>query len=674
MGADKTIRVMAEGLDAEREAELLEKLRAIPYVEGVAHDGSARSRRGDFTLFVLSTSREYGSPEERAIESALERDFRDFGIVYRNDNPGVDGVPLWLFAAAGALVLIILLIMSRSWFEPVLCLANIGVAVLINEGTNAFLADISYATASIAAMLQMVLSIDYSVMLISRYRQEKAAGQEPCGAMTSALANCSASIAGSALTTAAGLLMLAFMHFRIGFDLGFVLAKGVLLSLVCALTVLPGLVVMGDRLLVRWEKKTFRFPTERLARFSWRARGFLAAGFAVMFAAFFFLQGNTPIAFTLTKADPIVHVFPPENPLVLVYENGDEEAAAELGERIAAVDGVTQVISWPGLFGKAYTAEELAGVLEGFGGMGFDPSGLSLDPALLRLVYSYWYLGSAVPEEKQRMTIPGLFGFVQDTVLNSPLFGALIGPELRETIAGAKEQLDGGMRMLKSGRWSRMIVYTTLPVESEKTEAFMALLEEGRTRMAGQSYLIGNSAMTYEMRGSFPGERWTVTLLTAAAIFLIVLLSSRSLAVPALLVLIVQCGVYVTVTVIGWQGYRIYFLALLMVECILMGATIDYGILYVNYYRESRERLAPPEALKAAYDGSVHSIMTSGLIITVITGIFGYTYPDPTIAEICRTIAVGALSAILLILLVLPGSLAALDRLIVRKKRAPRAE
>ena len=154
-----------------------------------------------------------------------------------------------------------------------------------------------------------------------------------------------------------------------------------------------------------------------------------------------------------------------------------------------------------------------------------------------------------------------------------------------------------------------------------------------------------------------------------ALIFIIVMISSRSVVIPAILVLIVQSGVNITVTVIGWQGYQIYFLALLMVECILMGATIDYGILFTNYYREGRSQLSPPDALKAAYEGSVHSIMTSGLIIVLITGIFGYTYPDPTIAEICRTIAIGALSATLVILFILPGILAALDRLVVRRKQ-----
>jgi len=668
MGADKSIRVMANGLDETREAELLEKLKTIPYVENVAHNHSAKYHQGDYSLFVISTSREYGSPEERSIENALERDFRDYPIVYQNDNPGVDGVPLWLFLAAGVILVIILLIMCRSWFEPVLFLANIGMAILINGGTNIFLGKISYVTATMAAVLQLVLSIDYSIMLMNRYRQEKAAGMNKYDAMAAALRNCFSAVTSSALTTAAGLLALAFMHFKIGLDLGFVLAKGVLLSLACVLTVLPGMVIMGDRLIERTEKNTFHFSMGGLSRFSYRRRYILAAGFAVMFAVFFLLQGNTPIAYTLAKVDRIADVFPPENTLVIVYENRDEEKAAAMEETLAQYDEVTQVISYPGLFEKGYTARELADALGNFGSMGFDlGEGIDFDPAMLEMVYTYYYLGSSVPADEQKLTIPELFGYVNDTLLNNPLFGGMVSPEIRETIAGAKEKLDAGMSMLKSGNWSRMIVYSTLPVESERTEKLMETLTATGGSLSGEYYLIGNSAMSYEMQGSFSGELWTITLLTAAAIFLIVLISSRSLIIPALLVLIVQCGVYVTVTAIGWQGYRIYFLALLIVECILMGATIDYGILLTSYYREKRAFLPPPDALKAAYDGSIHSIMTSGLIIVLITGIFGYTYPDPTIAEICRTIAIGALSAILLILLILPGLLAALDRLIVRK-------
>ncbi|MBR5111258.1 MAG: MMPL family transporter [Clostridia bacterium] len=671
MGADKSIRVMAEGLDAEKQAELKEKLKALPYVESVAHDGSDKYQQGDYSLFVISTAWEYGSPEERSIEKALEKDFQEYRIVFRNDNPGTDGVSPWLLLGAIIILVAILVVMCASWFETLLFLINIGIAVIINEGTNVFMGQISYVTSSIAAVLQLVLSIDYSVMLMNRYRQEKAAGLEKREAMAAALRNCFASVSSSALTTAVGLLALAFMNFKIGLDLGVVLAKGVLISLACVLTVLPGIVILGDRMIEKTGKKTPHLSMNWLAGLSFRRRFLLSVVFVVMFAAFYFLQGNTQIAYTLAKVDPIVDVFPPENILVALYENRDEAQMAALADTLAQHEDVTQVISYPALFEKAYSAEELTGALGGLAGsMGMETGdgSFSFDPALLDTVYSLYFTGASAPASERKLTIPELFDYVHDKLLNNPLFSAFVTPQVRETVTGAKEQLENGKAMLKSDRYSRMIVYTYLPVESEKTDRLMTLLTDAGKTLAGEYYLIGNSPMSFEMQASFNQELRTITMTTAAAIFLIVLISSRSLIVPALLVLIVQCGVYITVTVVGWQGYSIYFLALLMVECILMGATIDYGILFTSYYRENRKLRGVPDALKAAYEGSVHSIMTSGLILVIVTAIIGYTYSDPTIAEICRTISTGSLSAILVILFLLPGMLATLDRLIVRGK------
>ena len=670
MGADKSIRVMAEGLDDEKQAELLEKLKALPYVESVAHDGSEKYHKGDYSLFVISTAYEYGSPEERAIENALSKGFQEYHTVFRTDNPGADGVSPWLLGGAIVILVAILAAMCESWFEPLLFLINIGAAIMINEGTNLIMGQVSYVTSSIASVLQLVLSIDYSVMLMNRYRQEKAAGLEKCPAMAATLRNCVSPVTGSALTTAAGLLALAFMHFKIGLDLGVSLAKGVLISLFCVLTVLPGIVIMGDGLIEKTAKKTPHLSLGWLSRFSFRRRFWLSGLFVVMLVLFYFLQGNTQIAYTLTKVDPIVDIFPPENILVMVYENQDEEKMAALSETLEKHGDVTQVMGYPSLFGKAYTASELADALDGLAsGMGVDSGeGISFDPALLNTVYTLYFTGSSTPAADRKLTIPELFDYVHDKLLKNPLFSGMITSEIKETINGAKEKLDSGMRMLKSDRYSRMIVYTYLPVESAETDALLNLMTETGKDLTGEYYLIGNSAMSAEMQGSFSGELWTITMLTAAAIFLIVLVTARSFIVPALLVLIVQCGVYITVTVVGWQGYSIYFLALLVVECILMGATIDYGILYTSYYRENRKKEGVPEALKAAYDGSIHSIMTSGLILVLVTGIIGYTYADPTIAEICRTISTGALSAILVILFLLPGLLAALDKLIVRKK------
>ena len=132
--------------------------------------------------------------------------------------------------------------------------------------------------------------------------------------------------------------------------------------------------------------------------------------------------------------------------------------------------------------------------------------------------------------------------------------------------------------------------------------------------------------------------------------------------------LVVQCGVFITVTVIGAYSGSIYYLALLIVQSILMGATIDYGILFTNYYREHRRTAGIREALERAYEGSVHTILTSGLILVLITAAVGRLFEDETVTEIIRTLSIGSLSVILLILFILPGTLAACDKLVTRKK------
>ena len=829
METGQTIRVMSEGLSPEKEVQLLHALEAIPNVAGVAHDDSESYKKGQYSLYVITTPCAYGTREEKAIEKSLARDFKDYGIVYRNDNAGVYDVPFLLLAIAVGMLVVILILMCESWAESILFLLNIGIAVLINLGTNIVLGEISCLTWTMASILQLVLSIDYSIMLSNRYRQEKKTGLPKNDAMATAIRNCFSSVSGSALTTAVGMLALAFMKFKIGFDLGFVLAKGVLISLLCVLTILPGIILCCDSLIEKTAKKTLHVPMDRAARFSFRFRFPLAVCFFAMFAGFYFLQDMTQISYNLEMQDPIADVFTPDNPLVLVYENQDEEKVAVLAETLEKEDGVTQVLGYPSLLGKPYRADEMADALKKLGSsFGVDMGGgFDFPPALLDLVYYHAYGGTVQPvrmgdflqflsdeilhneayagmidesmrsqaepltmftsresleeertsselasalgvepsmidflfsftgssndgtdgtmsletlvnflndtldgggfiaglihdekkdlirgakavtdavlsgeeysaaeaceilgsvsdqldpatmdllyfiyaagknaQKDRTLSIHQMFSHINNSLLDDPMFSSFVDDNLRQTLADTKDMLEEGIRMLKGDHYSRLIIHTSLPVESEETTYLIAALTGAARSFSGPSYLIGNSAMSNEMRLSFDRELLTITLLTAAAIFLIVLLTSRSFIVPALLVLIVQCGVFITVTVVGLQGYSIYFLALLIVECILMGATIDYGILFTGYYREKRKKMNPPEALKAAYDGSIHTILTSGLIITIVTGILGYTYSDPTVAEICRTISTGALSAILLILFILPGMLAALDRFI----------
>ena len=285
-----------------------------------------------------------------------------------------------------------------------------------------------------------------------------------------------------------------------------------------------------------------------------------------------------------------------------------------------------------------------------------------MDRGTMELLFLY-YASVYSSDASWTMSMQELFDYLQNDLLTDARFASFLTDDMRAQITDAQTMLTDAVTQLRGSNYSRLVLTTTLPGESDETSAFIAqLMQDLDAVTTGDYYLIGNSAMVYEMENSFDSELLLITLLTAASIFLVVVFTFRSLVIPALLVLIVQCGVFITVTVVGLQGLEIYYLALLIVECILMGATIDYGILYTSYYREMRESMSVRDALIAAYRGSIHTVLTSGSIMVLVTAVVGKFFGNPTIEQICRTISIGAFSAIILILLFLPGMLALLDR------------
>ena len=747
----QTVRVMFDGLRPEEKEEIRERLKSIPSVADVAWQADSPDyNRDGHTLYVVSTDADYKSPEMKAIKRALDRDFRGYEISWHDDDVGVPEVPAWILLCGVAAILLILLAMCGSWAEPFLFLAGIGFAVIINQGTNIFQGSVSTVTASMSAILQLVLSMDYSIILSNRFRQERTGNEDIASAMKAAVVHAFPSVVSSGMTTVAGLLMLVFMSFRIGMDLGVVLAKGVFLSMFCVLAVMPGMLISCEALIRKTAKKSIRIPTKALAAFSDRAHIAVTVLFALIAAGAFILQQQTGIVYTMQRDDPVAKVFPADNTIVLVYENEDEPGIPEICGALAEDSLVRSVTGWYTALGTPYTAEEMARNMPEM------QDGLKLNGDLLSMIYYLRYgedsppemtaaeflsfLSARVagnelfeaymsPEQKEMlskagdyaglisllagtdpmtpkqmadlfsqfapgmdegsmelvflyragiengdprwtMTLEELFEFLYGTVQHDPRFAPLLDENAKAALSDAREELDAGKAQLAGAKYSRMIITTGYPDESEETFRFIdrlsSLCEE---RFKGNYYLIGNSAMNLEMSRSFGGEYLFITVLTAAVIFLIVSLTTRSLTIPLTLVLLVQTGVFVTVASIGLSGSSIYFLALLIVQCILMGATIDYGILFTNYYIENRKNTDASGAVRAAYVGAIHTIATSGLILVIVPSIVGQFFNDPTIAAIAETLSLGSLVAIILILFFLPGILICIDRLLIRKKR-----
>lgn len=183
-------------------------------------------------------------------------------------------------------------------------------------------------------------------------------------------------------------------------------------------------------------------------------------------------------------------------------------------------------------------------------------------------------------------------------------------------------------------------------------------------------YVVGNSLMAYEMSQSFDGEMNLITILTMIFIFIVVAVTFKSFLVPIILVALIQCAVFFTMGVMTVMDGEMYFIALLIVQSILMGATIDYAILYTSYYLEARHAgQNVKESLGYAYRDSLHAIMTSGLILVLVTLVVG-NFASSVAAKICMAISQGTICSIILILILLPAMLAGCDRLIIKRKSA----
>jgi len=953
-GAD--VRVLCEDLSDDEKVEFSQKMRNIPEVTSVTVQ-----ENGSRTLYELGVA---GSVDQVAMGKEIANTDKKIVTVETSQDAATADGPMLLGALV--LLLIILFAMCQSWLEPVLFLASTGIAVLLNIGTNALLPSVSATTNSIVAILQLILSMDYSIILINRFRQERVSTEDSIAAMKEALKRASSSILSSAFTTIVGLMMLLFMKLKIGADLGIVLSKGVLCSLICNFTILPSLILLFEKGIDKSRKKVLQFPTTKMANFSMRFRIPLAILFIVIFVGSYFLHNKTDISFLKTTDSKIEKYFPKKNPVVLVYDNADESKIVSLMDSMMKCDGVEMVLSYPSLLLREYTAPQMVEAIKDMSNMmshmdttnmpsiksdmlsddvlkvvyyaahnngdeitmsfkemtdfilaqANDPNSLiakamdddfksklnmlkefssettpvksipdeseinqpivtpssserlpeitttkpndesvikdittetlsvpskspyadttmirkpmnytemanflTIDPSQTKMIYkiagrtsstmtphqfihfvtedilkrrmlaamikssqevalravqhtmdsalaaannvttpiintvspnavgsnqntvvfpatatdttqtvaetsvhkptqtqhkihqsnstlsaldnlmnpnikfnaqqmskNLALLGENIPEglinllylyyggnqsynDSWTMSLESMVNYLIDSVMTDPRFESFIDDDMRSGFGKMQEALIAGIGNMKSKDHGIAVIITNLPAESEGTYSFIDHYSKlCSNALQNQYYSIGESVMLSEMKAGFNHELWLVTILTILAIFVIVAISFRSLLIAAILVSTVMSGVFVNVCVSGLLGGSILYLAYLIVQSILMGAAIDYGILFANYYREKRETLNIAEAILESYKGTIHTILTSGLILILVPAAMSFLVSDQSVADIVRSIGVGALATEIIILFILPGLLAACDKIIVKKK------
>ncbi len=656
-GSSGQLRIMFTDADEAALAERIAVLSELPEVRFASYDPAEDTRvSGGRTYSLVTLTLNDHSPGELVIK--LRGLFPDAGEYYVG-GPAADSLDLQrrvadeiplVMGISVIIVIAVLLLTGRAWLEPLVILPVLGISILINMGTNFIFPDVSFITYAVSAILQLALSIDYAIMLLHTWNDACEGGLSAADAMVEALAGCFMRIASSAMTTAAGLLSLLFMSFTIGFDIGLVLTKGILVSMLGVFLMMPAVALLAEKPLRATRHKPIRMGGEKLAAGIDRVKKPLAAALILAVVLGAVLSAGNTYAFTGKndtgrKGSPAIdEIFGASDPLVLLVPGGDEdsdyEAQRELVRRLNALtlaDGrpaigdITAMVTAGSAALEYYTAQDAA-----------ELTGQSL--AAVRLFFAMNGFGDTVRADR---LLDAAASFAADN----------------GDIAALRKRLSDARTAFIGPHYGRMLLELNFrPSDAGFRDHMDGILDTVRGCYGEDFYITGVAMSSYDIGHAFTGDLMKVNLITLLAILLIVSVSFRAIRLPILLVFVIEGAIWITMGISRLMGESVFFMAYLICLAIQMGATIDYGILLCDQYRSARlsgleKRPAMAETLKKA----MPTILTSGTILITAGFVIGILCTVYYISGIGALLARGALVSVILVLSLLPALLLIAD-------------
>ncbi len=337
-GTTGNIQVMVEGITKDEAYEVMDVIKAVPdvlFVNFSANDINYY-KDGNALFAVITRGDEYSSSAAEVLENikaGLDDHYEgktNYGgaVVEKIDmrNTMRSEIVIILVVAV-ILAMAIMLIMANSWLEPVVLLVSSGIAVLINMGTNVIFGEISYITNAVAAILQLALSVDYSIVLLHNFRAIKGDYEDKHDAMKKAVKVTFKPVLASAATTIAGLLALLFMTMKIGFDIGIVLTKGIIISMLTSLTLLPALLLIFDKIMQKLSKRDVVITGKFLCRIAFKGGKAIILVALALIMVCGGLQFSNSYSFTdtATPNENIENTFGSTNTVVVVYPHNNRD-------------------------------------------------------------------------------------------------------------------------------------------------------------------------------------------------------------------------------------------------------------------------------------------------------------------------------------------------------------
>ena len=673
--------VMVSNVTYQTALDLSHKLENIEGVSEVAFDGTEEHYKNSSALFTISFDGEETDPATveamNEVLAALEGyDVYSSTQIGRDESATLQQEMTVILAIAAVVIVVVLLFTSKSYMEVPVYLIVFAAAAVLNMGTNFIFGTISFITNSIAVVLQLALAIDYAIIFCHRYMEERDNGLDPREADIAALSKAIVEISSSSLTTISGLVALMLMQLRIGFDMGIVLSKGIVCSMLCVFLLMPGLLMLFSGPIDRTRHRNLVPKINFWGKAVVRLRYILPPIFLVVVVAGAVLSSHCDYVFDTNDTDfdnkpawriadeKVTDTFGKKNTIAVLVPRGDYNKEKYVLERVSQLPQVTQATGLANIEvedGRMLTDEmnprqfsELAGV----------------DIELARLLYQAYGLSveeyGAIFQDPDEYSVPliDVFEFLLDQkdkgVVN------LTG-EQADKVDDLQERLDVGLEQLRGEHWSRLVFVADVPTEGDET---YALLDEIRS-IAQEYYgddviLVGNSTNAFDLASSFSGDNMKISILTALFVMVILLFTFKSAGLPILLVLTIQGSIWINFSVPVLTGTNLFFLSYLVVSSIQMGATIDYAIVITNRYMELKTEMERKQAAVEALSQSFPTILTSGTIMAVAGFLIGGISTDATIGSVGQTLGRGTVTSIILVMTVLPQLLMLGDALIER--------
>ena len=672
--------VMLANTTYERASAAAEKIETLEHVTGVTFDNSPAHFVDSAALLTISFD---GTSDDENVIGAMNeiRSLTAGFDTYTSSDIGADLLGeiaqqmVGVVALAAVVIMAVLLFTSRSYFEVVIFLIVFSVAALLNMGTNFWLGEISSITNSIAVILQLALAIDYAIIFSHRYQDEIDRFPTEREALIEALSKSIVEISSSSLTTISGLVALMLMQFRLGYDLGLVLSKGILCSLITVFLLMPGLIASFFRPLRRTTHKSHVPDITGWGRFLMKTRFGFVAVFVIILPLAIWCSSRTEYAFndagidelkyseSRAAARKITGTFANDTTIAVLVPSGNYEAEKQFLRDAAELDNVKTVTGLANIEiedGKVLTDSYTPRMFSMLLNIDFEEAGMLYAAYGVENGQYQPIFGNA---ETYSVPLIDMFLFLFEKIDQGIV---TLDADSQETLDSLRGELERGEAQLRGENWDRMVITADVPIEGDESVALVNALRslaDGRYGEGG-CLVIGDVTSAKELADTFNGDSLLINLLTIAFVFIILIFTFRSVVGAALLVFVIQGSIWINFTFPYLTHTRASFVTNMIVSAIQMGATIDYAIVIMSRYLDLKKLHTPQEAMAQAVNESFPTVMTSGTIMTVAGILIAYRVSDVYIGHIGLAVGRGALISVILVLSVLPQLIVLLDKVI----------